>query len=479
MIIPKAKPVGYRALALRLLVLAAVFFLAGCQPALPVASPAASAVEPTAVPTTWPSSTPEPEPTQPPTAVPPTQIPPTAAPTAAAPALLTGTLPACGQLLPLLPSYESEIIETLDPDPGDAARLQESVPDAARPALNRLLNAPGTVGLAAYRVGQEEQGAYLNADVPMPLASVVKVIHLVAYAEAVAAGELNPTSTVFLDELEAFYLPNIDLGAHTNALGLAEENGRIFSDPPAVLLDEVPGMMIASSSNAATDYLHLLLGQERIEQTAVDLGLASQTAPCPFLGQFLVMANHLQTSRNSYQAWEQYMADPHAYGRDAMALTEVFSGDEAFRETAVDWRSRTRRPDGQTQRLFSKDFNAHGSAADYAGLMARIAQNSLSSGESSYIARRFLEWPMRFSDNQALFSNLGYKNGSLPGILTTVYYAYPLGDASPIVVAIFFRDLEGRTSREMRDSLAQDELARWLLYDPEAIPALRAVLPQS
>jgi hypothetical protein len=380
-------------------------------------------------------------------------------------------------MLPILSNYEGDLVESLDPDPQDLARLQDLVPENAQPALDRILNSPGNVGLAAYRVGQEEQGVYLNPDEPMPLASVVKVIHLVAYAEAVAAGDLDPTNTVFLDELEAFYLPNIDLGAHSRALSELEENGRVFGSPPAVLLDEVPGMMIASSSNAATDYLHLLLGQKRLEETAVALGLTSQTAPCPFLGQFLVMGNHILPQDSSYRVWESYLADPVSFGRDAMLLTEAFSSDDEFRQMAIEWRGQTRRPSGQTQRLFSQDFNAQGSAADYAALMTRIAQNGLSNGESSYIARRFLEWPMRFAGNQALFSNLGYKNGSLPGILTTVYYAYPKGETAPIVVALFFRNLEGRTSHEMRENLAQDELARWLLYDPEAIPVLRAVLP--
>jgi hypothetical protein len=188
------------------------------------------------------------------------------------------------------------------------------------------------------------------------------------------------------------------------------------------------------------------------------------------------MGNHSLPQHNGYQAWQRYIDDPQSYGRDVMLLTENFSGDAQFRQTAVEWRRRTRQPSGQTQRLFTQDFNAQGSAADFANLMARLAQNGLSNGDSSFIARRFLEWPMRFAGNQALFSNLGYKNGSLPGILTTVYYAYPKGETTPIVVALFFRDLEGRTYRQWRSNLAHDELARWLLYEPEAIPALRAAL---
>lgn len=413
------------------------------------------------------------------TAVPPTVtvLPsPTLPPIVTAAISLEGVLPPCGQLLPILATQDEPMVEALDPDPQALAQLRESVPEEALPALERILARPETVGLAAYRIGEETQGAYLNADVPMPLASVVKVVHLVAYAEAVADGRLDPTNTVMLDELAAFYLPNIDLGTHTRALTALEDNGRVFGNPPAVLLDEVPGMMIAQSSNAATDYLHLLLGQREIEETAVDLGLESQTAPCPFLGQFLIMANHAIQQNNSYQAWEAYKDNPSSYGRDSMLLTEAFSSDEQFRETAVDWRRQTRQPNGQTQRLFSQDFNAHGSAADYANLMARIAQNGLSSGESSYIARRFLEWPMRFADNQALFTNLGYKNGSLPGILTTAYYAYPKEGGNPVVATLFYRDLEGRTYQQFRNNLAHDELARWLLYDPQAISLLGAVL---
>jgi hypothetical protein len=234
--------------------------------------------------------------------------------------------------------------------------------------------------------------------------------------------------------------------------------------------------MIRYRSKAATDYLHMLLGQEVIEQTAVDLGLTSQTAPCPFLGQFLAMANHARSSRNDRAALSAYLIDPTLYGQEVMALTEAFSQDEDFRTTEIAWRAEERRPNLDTQAFFTTHLNAQGSARDYATLMARLAQNGLSNGESSFIARRFLEWPMRFEANQELFDNLGYKNGRLPGVLTTVYYAYPRGETTPIVVTLFFRDLPNDTYRQWRNDLPHDEFARWLLYDPAALPALRAVI---
>jgi beta-lactamase class A len=384
---------------------------------------------------------------------------------------------ACGQLLPAVPLQAAPTVRELSVDGEGRAALQRAVPAAAWPALERLLDAPGTVGLAAYQLGQADAGVYLNADTAMPLASVVKLITLVAYAEAVAGGELNPQQPVALADLDRFYLPRFDLGAHQRAVNDLRAAGRVSTgDNPSVALEDVAWMMIRYSSNAASDYLHDRLGQVRIEQTARDLGLSSQTAPCPFIGQFLLMGNHTRQTGDTAALRAYLEGDPARYGADVSLLADTYSQSAGFREAEAAWRQRTRRPSIESQRVFSESLNAQGSAADYGALMARLAQNGLSNGESSFTARRILEWPMQFPDNQELFSNAGYKNGSLPGVLTTAYYAYRWNDAAPIVVVLFYRDLPQQTYRQWRWDLPHDELARWLLSDPAAIPVLRAAL---
>jgi beta-lactamase class A len=392
--------------------------------------------------------------------------------------------PACGQLLPAVPPPTEEVLAWPAFDEGALAHLMAIVPPAAEPALQRILDAPERVGLVAYQMGQEDQGVFLNPDALMPLASVVKTIHLVAYVEAVAAGELNPLESVPLEALETYYLPNSDLGAHNRALAELEENGRILAtDPPSLLLEDIPWMMIRHSSNAATDYLQQRLGQVRVEQTVRQLGLNQQTAPCPFLGQFLLMANHTRTGDSDVAFLNQYLAwstgsrgSVEEYGRDVALLTDAFQSNALFRQEELAWRERHRRPSLDTQRFFSEHFNAQGTAREYAALMIRLAQNGLSNADSSYYARRYLEWPMRFPVNQELFSNLGYKGGSLPGILTGAYYTYRYGEVVPVVVVLFYRELSQQVYRRWLRDVPHDELARWLLADPEAIPAMRAAL---
>ncbi len=405
----------------------------------------------------------------------PTSTPPT--PTATATPYYTGPLSTpCGQGLPLLPTHTTPAVSTLAPDAVALEAVRAIMPDTAVPAWQHILQHPGSVGLVVYRAGDEANGVYLNADMQMPLASVVKVISLVAYVEAVTNGQVNAAGYVTTADLDVYHLPGYDLWAHDRALMELEDKGLLEGDPPQVRLEEVPWMMIRHSSNAAADYLQGLLGQEAIEATAVAMALTSQTAPCPWVGQFMAMGNHTRNAPSDATAIRAYLDNPTAYGREASRLTDAYVHDTAFREEERIWHGRTRRPSVEVQHLFSHSLNAHGSPRDYANLMARLAQNGLSSPDSSFLARKYLEWPMVFPDNQVLFSNLGYKNGSLPGILTTVYYAYPQGENTPVVVALFFRDLPNSTYRAWRSTLPHDEFARWLLYDPAAIVAVRAAL---
>jgi beta-lactamase class A len=398
---------------------------------------------------------------------------PSSTPAPLAPAPTAGaTETACGVLLPVTNPAVIPPLPRLDVQlPDDFA-----LPAEARPALDYLLANPGNVALAAYRVGQEEQGVYLNADVPMPLASVVKLIHLVAYAEAAGDGRLDPASWVEVADLERYFLPGSDLRSHPRGMEELASRGLVRREPPALPLEELPWMMIRHSSNAAADYLHLLLGQELIEATAVSLGLSSQIAPCPFLGQFLLISNHTRTEDNS-RAIGALIENPLLYGQEVMRLTEAYSGSEAFREAEGRWYQRSRRPTWEAQSLFSENLNAQGSALDYANLMALLGQGGLSTPFAGFLARRYLEWPMSvYPVNQEVFHMAGYKNGSLPGILTTVYYASPRGQGGLVVVALFYRGLPQQTYQEWRRSLPHDELARWLLSDPQAIPALRRLL---
>jgi beta-lactamase class A len=396
----------------------------------------------------------------------------TPTPTALPVATAAGPFPGedhCGLLLPVLPAIAPAPTTRLD----TSASL-EAIPANARAAVEQMLQAPADVALVAFELGNEDGGIFLNGDQPVPLASVVKIIHLVAYAQAVQEGALDPGTRVSLADLEAFYLPNSDLGAHPQALAALREEGLVDESAQTIALEQVPRMMMQYSSNAATDFLHFLLGQERLEQTIIDLGLLTHTAPCPFLGQFLLMGTGDERS-----TVDALLTEPRQYAQDVMALTSAYSTDPALRDEVGGWRGRWRRPTLETQAYFSNHLNTTAAATDYARLMAAIAENQLGPWEQSVRIRRYLEWPTQFSANQEKLAWLGYKGGSLPGVLTVAYYAQPWDRERPVVAVLFFRNLPLEVYRQWRQTLPHDELARWLLRERDAIPTLHRILGQA
>ena len=373
---------------------------------------------------------------------------PTLSPT---PFVIQNPSPPCGQSLPLLlPDVETSYDWELPPI------ADELVPERARPAIDYIYSNPNDVSVVVFQVDYEGIGFYHNADSPMPLASVSKLVQLIAWAQAVEAGELDPNEIVSQEELNRWYLPGSDLGAHIDALD--EFDGKPLTQ------DDVAWMMIRHSSNAAADYFHDLLGQERIEQTVQELGLTDHSAPCTWLGRFLTVS----TLPNSQLS--QFENDPAAYGLMVSDRQDRFLQDDHFRQTGTQsWRWRNQ-PSFSKESGFTETFDTKGTARDYSRLMAQLIQDEIGSPETSRLIRSHLEWPINeFPVNRSRYNTVGYKNGTLPGVLTTLYYAEPFWGDRPIVVALFYRNLPSQTYRRWRREFPHDALAHWLMSNPNGI----------
>ncbi|MEM9776402.1 MAG: serine hydrolase, partial [Chloroflexota bacterium] len=365
--------------------------------------------------------------------------------------------PPCGQQLPtVLPDVETNYDWELPPI------ADELVPERAKPAIEYLYANPNDVSVVVFQVDYEGIGYYHNADSPMPLASVNKLIHLVAWAKAVEEGEFSADQIVDRDDLNEWYLRGSDLGAHRDAL--EEFDGQNLTQ------DDVAWMMIRHSSNAAADYFHKLLGQERIEQTAAELGFTNHTAPCTWLGKFLTV------STLPSDELVRLSEDPTAYGAMISDRQDRFLQDKNFRQFGENTWRRGGQPSFQKETYFTETFDTKGTALDYSRLMAQLIQDEVGTPATSRLIRSHLEWPIvEFPSNRVQYNTVGYKNGTLPGVLTTLYYAEPYWSDRPIVVALFYRNLPRSTYQRWRREFPHDALAHWLMSNPQGIHVMHVL----
>lgn len=131
-----------------------------------------------------------------------------------------------------------------------------------------------TVGLTADD-GASDRLTH-RSDQPQLLASAVKIIHLSAYATAVAQGSVDAQEQVRLGDWDAHHPYVSDGGAHHaayTALKIPCDDYGVAKDPDqTVPLDTLAAAMIDFSDNAATDYLRQKLGDPALQRAAAQSG---------------------------------------------------------------------------------------------------------------------------------------------------------------------------------------------------------------
>ncbi|MCA1187450.1 class A beta-lactamase-related serine hydrolase [Saccharopolyspora sp. 6T] len=250
-----------------------------------------------------------------------------------------------------------------------------------------------------------------RAGSPQPLASAVKAAHLAAYATAVADGRLDPAEQVRVGDWERYYVPT-DGGAHVAALqelGIpTDDTGAWAADPDRhVTLEQLATAMIGHSDSAVPDLLRDRLGTEAVRAAALAGGW-------PDADVRSLCAEHL---------FLLLPAEAPAPGTPLPRRREIgFALERRHRdEQALRDQVRTRLlaqplPDWNTQLAWATG-TAASDPAQLAALHRSLAEGTYPSPRAAEIARGILERRAAGNLPDGVLG-LGYKGGSLPGVLT-------------------------------------------------------------
>lgn len=282
-----------------------------------------------------------------------------------------------------------------------------------------------------------------NADEPMPLASTIKIVVLAAYAREVTAGRLDPDEKVALGDWERFYLPGTDGGAHPRALAdldiPADDHGFSLDPATIVTLDRLARAMIRRSDNSATDFLMVRLGRAALQDTIAAAGLDGQATPLPLLGVFLSWFNHEEGNLTPRKVRQLTGLSDARYTAQVDRLTAAYQ-DETWHRELVDWLLA-----GKYTYRYALEMQAAvrlfpgGTARDYARIMAGVVTGTFLSPEISAVMRPHLERDLLGATE---FESIGFKGGTLSGVLTEAAWFVPReGDfaGKPRIVVLFQR----------------------------------------
>ncbi|WP_029262615.1 MULTISPECIES: serine hydrolase [unclassified Microbacterium] len=269
-----------------------------------------------------------------------------------------------------------------------------STATATAPDIAALFTEAGATGFLHAREIGEEGGpeVSVDADEPVVLASVFKILVLTAYVRAVAAGELDPTERT-----------TVTARYRIGGVGTAG-----FSDDVEASWRDLAQNMMTMSDNAATDVVYHRLGSDAVNRVISDLGL-----------------RHTRLVGCCEDLFASVVSD--LGGTPDSDLDELFEGASAEQILALD--------------AVHPAKTSHSTPRDVTTLLYALWTDTAATAEACRQARDIMAqqiWPHRLSSGFPPGVRIAAKTGTLPtwrneaGVVT-----YP--DGRQYAVAVFTR----------------------------------------
>lgn len=267
-----------------------------------------------------------------------------------------------------------------------------------------------------------------NPDVLMPLASTVKTIIAIEFAEQCASGLLDPNELVPLAELDLFYVPKTDGGAHPSWLAAVDDKvveGRVS-------IRDVAKGMIKYSSNANTEWLLDRLDIANVNARLDSLGVKNHTE-IHYLVSSLFVGKELFPDLKGTELRTQMAALPQdEYIAATRSIHQKLKTDKSYKEELGDLSM-------GLQRVWSDRLPAS-TVEDYVSIMQKVNSRDYFSDSVHNHLNEIMEFIMANPAYEKRFIHSGMKAGSTAFVLTNALYATDK-DGNTMAMAYFFNNL--------------------------------------
>ncbi len=275
--------------------------------------------------------------------------------------------------------------------------------------LNFLKEHPNKMAIKLVR--NDAVLASRNPNKIMPLASTVKILVTIEYAEQAANKLIDPDQAISLDELDKFYIPKTDGGAHPSWLKSVKD--KIHNN--TISIREIAKGMIAYSSNANTEWLCKKLGLKNINNRKDSLGITQHEDMYYIVSALFVGKEKFPNTKG--EALERKLKD--------LSLEEyIETTNQVHTKLLLDltYKNEIGELGLNIQKVWSD--NLPGSTVEeYVGIMKKINSRTYFSSSTQKYLDEVMEVLLENPANRQWLEHAGMKGGSTAFVLTKALYA--------------------------------------------------------
>lgn len=262
----------------------------------------------------------------------------------------------------------------------------------------------------------------IDSNKKYPLASTLKIIIAFNFVKNALDNKISITDMVKLDELEKFYIPNTDGGAHPKWK-------KSIGYPAEISLLEVAKGMMQFSSNACTDFLIEKIGtnviNKSIEELQLDHDKISYFTPTILIPGYLADNRKIAIDKLNVMAQRSYQ-------ELSIALFQKMKANKTDYLT-----KKARKMLSQKVQLLMTNKMPSSTTKQYADLMIRLGNELLTKNEKDLFSEILIGEKLKSSSDDYLW----YKGGSTLFVLTSALYKE--SQDNTISVSLFIKDDTG------------------------------------
>ncbi len=285
-----------------------------------------------------------------------------------------------------------------------------------------------------------------NIEKNFPLASTVKIIIAIEYAEQSAKKIINPDELISLAELNTFYVEYTDGGAHENWLESVKT--KIFDNK--ISIREIAKGMIKYSSNANTEWLIYKLGYGNVNNQLTKLELPKHSE-IYYLVSSLFVGKEAFPKMKGEELLENMKTLPYKdFAKYSKIIHEKIKIDTSYTND-IEFLD-----DMDLQKVWSDNL-PNSNAKEYVSIMKKINNRTYFDKETQNYLDEVMESALENPKNRSWLKHAGNKGGSTAFLITKALYTTDKND-NKTELSYFLNNLSFMESIKLQASMNEFEL---------------------
>lgn len=318
---------------------------------------------------------------------------------------------------------------------------------------------------AVYLTENDSVLVHINENKLMPLASTVNILIALEYAKQVAKGTISEGDMIALSDIDRYYIPNTDGGAHQSWLAY-EKNSRHIIGDSIQLVDVARGMMMYNS-NANTEYLIELLGLDNVNENISILGLTAHGAIYPPVASLFMYQSPKNNSEKEILKGMKKLSEEQ-YCRYIFDIHKALAYDTILKQKYRLDQFTTNMQEAWSQRLTAS------TTKDYARLANILNSRSYFDADTYAALSPVVETLMENINNKQKLKNAAIVGGRTKWVITKLLYSTNK-QGKRIAMAYFFNNLTLQENIMLNEWTEKFDFT--VLNDDEFRAKLKVLLP--